>query len=1087
MANIEKSRLRISLLGRFEAGRNGESFPGLHVRYVQWFLALLALRGGKEIENTVLAEMFWPEEDQDTSRSNVRQNIHCLKKALEGESWRLSEPTKTTRRLDLDGADVDIFSFEKAIKQGQQDSLISAVSLYRGPFLEGCPFAWAIQPREKYEKQYLNALKQLAQKASDEKDDVAAAEYLHQLVRVSPADETAQRALMQALASTGNYGHVIQVYVRLRDYLHKEYSREPDQRTKDLYGHIHDEAKTKLERPRPRRIEKDEVQQQVGNIPCSPPDSLERMTEVATVTRLLLDDSCKMVVLTGAGGMGKTWLANRVAEQVQHGFPHGAWCIDLAPLADPTLVPQAVAAVLRLRQGGIGRHSLTESLVQHLKPQYLLLVLDNCEHLVDACAGLTQMLLQQCPNLRILATSREPLGLPGWERTWSVPPLAVPDDAMADLTPETARRYDSADLFIRRARAASPAFALSPANLAAVVEICRCLDGIPLAIELAAARVRTLSPAQVAARLKEDVFPLLTVGNNGAQRRHQTLRATIDWSYGSLEAPERVLLRRLSVFAGGCTLEAATTVCCGGVGADEVTLEEPKIVALLDALVHKSLVLFENNAAAGKASEPRYRLLEPIRQYGRDRLVESGEAERFRQRHLDFFLDWVQEAASNLTGSEQVQWLERLATEHDNLRAAIAWSRSGPDTVWRGLNLCRQLSSFWCVAGHTHEGLEQITKTLELVLGGGSDVAAALLAATQGEAVEELMRAFYAAAILALFQGDSRALSFAKRGWDLSQATGQKGFQARLLWLVAELDPEINTPEKADEKQQLIQKSLQLYQEADDQHDRAEGLVASARLLRRTPEHRHEAVKRMEDALHLYEVSGHVSRTARVLNELGGWMWATRPDKAIRLCERALELGLGINNPREIGEAHWRLGMIALRAGRVSENWSQIDKAVVHFRTSIGFFRRLQEPFPLMRALAALGQGFLDRGEHEHAQEQFRECLSRWRAARYLNDSEAEISWAFAGLARIADTRVAVGPDQGPDQAPKLGDERDKRRAVKLLAVALKRGPEREEYAGPRDRLAADPDRHKAYSEAWHEGWELDDAEAVAFALGEHL
>jgi non-specific serine/threonine protein kinase len=367
------------------------------------------------------------------------------------------------------------------------------------------------------------------------------------------------------------------------------------------------------------------------------------------------------------------------------------WLVELAPLADPMLVPQAVATALAVREAP-GR-ALTDSLKDYLRARSLLLILDNCEHLIGACAQLADGLLRACPALRVLASSREALGIPG-ETAWRVPSLAVPDRLPAAGT-ETLAGNESVRLFVERATAALPTFALADRNAPAVAQICRCLDGMPLAIELAAALVRALLVEQIAARL-DDRFRLLTGGSRTALPRQQTLRATVGWSHDLLGAPERVLLRRLSVFAGGWALEAAEAVTADdgptpperegeGEGA---SLPQPSgvpagdVLGLLLGLVDRSLVQVEE--AEGAAC---YRLLETIRQYAREKLLETEEAERTRDRHLDYYLKLAVEADPKLRGPEQLAWLAWLEAEHDNLRAALAWGAGpgGPGTAcaWR--------------------------------------------------------------------------------------------------------------------------------------------------------------------------------------------------------------------------------------------------------------------------------------------------------------------------------------------------------------------------------------------------------------------
>lgn len=325
--------------------------------------------------------------------------------------------------------------------------------------------------------------------------------------------------------------------------------------------------------------------------------------------------------------------------------------MELASLSDPKLVPQAVAQALKLREAP--DRSLAEMLVEHLGLKKTLLVLDNCEHLVEACAALADALLRTCPNLRILAISREALGIAG-EKVWVVPSLSMPDIRHPPVL-EGLRRYEAVRLFVERAEAIVPDFALTPKNSPAVARLCQRLDGIPLAIELAAARARALSVEQISEKLK-DSLGLLTAGSRTTDLRHRTLRATLDWSHELLSEDEQALFRCLSVFAGGFTLSAAEAVCAGD------DMERGKVLDLLAQLVDKSLVL----VAGRDGEQARYRMLETVRQYGREKLEEAGGETAVRRRHADFFLALAEEAEPALLGSEQGEWLKRLEVEHDN-------------------------------------------------------------------------------------------------------------------------------------------------------------------------------------------------------------------------------------------------------------------------------------------------------------------------------------------------------------------------------------------------------------------------------------
>ncbi|HEY6403819.1 MAG TPA: AAA family ATPase, partial [Blastocatellia bacterium] len=400
----------------------------------------------------------------------------------------------------------------------------------------------------------------------------------------------------------------------------------------------------------------------------------------------------RLLTLTGAAGSGKTRLAIQVAAGLAGDFSDGVWWGELASLSHPALVPQTIAAMLGVREQP--NRALTETLRDYLRPRQILLILDNCEHLVAACATLADLLLRACPGLKLLATSRQSLGVNG-EAIWPVPPMSIPD-AIDPSPTEELIRCEAARLFIDRASAARPRFVLTEQHAPVVAQICRRLDGIPLAIELAAARMKALSVEEIASRLV-DCFRLLTVGGRTETPRHQTLRAAVDWSHDLLTEPERALMRRLSVFVGDFTLEAAEAVFgCGlqGEGGDDA-------LNLLSSLVDKSLVV----VAAERAGKSRYRLLETMRQYGRERLSESGETAEVQLRHLSFFLKLAEMIEPEINTGERDLWLAWLESEQGNMRAALRYAVELGELEAK-LQLAGSLFWFWFHRGYWSEGRE---------------------------------------------------------------------------------------------------------------------------------------------------------------------------------------------------------------------------------------------------------------------------------------------------------------------------------------------------------------------------------------------
>jgi predicted ATPase len=453
-----------------------------------------------------------------------------------------------------------------------------------------------------------------------------------------------------------------------------------------------------------------------NNLPLELTSFVGREREITELKGRL--KTTRLLTLTGAGGCGKSRLALQVSADVAEAYPDGLWLVELAPLADATLVPDVVAAAVGTR-GGPGQ-PIQPALLAFLRTRRLLVILDNCEHLIDACARLADGILRGCPNVRILATSRQALGIAG-EVSWRVPSLTLaPSDRPISL--EALAATETVRLFVERAVSVQPAFALTEQNAPSIAQICRRLDGIPLAIELAATRVRALSVEQIASRLDQR-FRLLTGGSRTALPRQQTLAAMVSWSYDLLTESERTLFNRLSVFAGGFTLEAAESVC--GEAIDEMqrvtiqadhrsSLDAPTrslddVLDLLMSLVDKSLVVADTTNSAGG----RYRLLETLRQYGRDRLLATGEAERIQVRHAAYYLALAEDAAPHLCRPEQLAYLARLDAALDNARAALRWYLDVGE-VADGLDLAASMFWYWWYRGLLVEGAAWCTAFLRL-------------------------------------------------------------------------------------------------------------------------------------------------------------------------------------------------------------------------------------------------------------------------------------------------------------------------------------------------------------------------------------
>ncbi|GDY29722.1 ATP-binding protein [Gandjariella thermophila] len=483
-----------------------------------------------------------------------------------------------------------------------------------------------------------------------------------------------------------------------------------------------------------------------GNLPADASTFIGRRRELAEVKRLLARS--RLVTLTGVGGVGKTRLALRVAAELRRSFPDGVWFVDLTRLSDATLLPRCVAEVLRIRDHS--PRSALSVLIDHLRDRQQLLVLDNCEHLLEPCAVLVDRILAAAPRVRIVVTSRQALSIRA-EQILQVPPMSLPDAAQPAPPIPALSQFEAVTLFSERAAAALSEFRLTEQNSDAVVKICRDLDGIPLAIELAAVRLRVLSPQELAARLG-DRFRLLTGARKAATPRHETLRALIDWSFEMCSPAERLFWARASLFAGTLDLTAAEEVC----SADGIDRED--VVELISALIDKSVLVKENHQRT-----VRYRMLETIRQYGRERLVEYGEWDTLHCRHRDYYRRLAARANEHRFAPDQVRWFARLEHEHPDLRAALAFCRIGsPET---GLGLATDLLYHWITSYYHGEGRSWLDAMLALATEPSRERAAALwtnswLAIIQGDlpAAKSMLAE---ARILGEELGDESALGYA--------------------------------------------------------------------------------------------------------------------------------------------------------------------------------------------------------------------------------------------------------------------------------------------------------------------------------------
>jgi predicted ATPase/class 3 adenylate cyclase len=653
-----------------------------------------------------------------------------------------------------------------------------------------------------------------------------------------------------------------------------------------------------------------------NNLPEQPTSFIGRAKEIEEVRAFLRNT--RLLTLSGAGGCGKSRLGLEVAAQVLDGYEDGAWQVELASISDPSLVAHTVASVLGVR--GEAGAPIQRTLTDYLRPRQLLLLLDNCEHLLAACAGLADAILRGCPKVRILASSREGLNIPG-EMTYRVPSLSVPDPR--DLPDHHALEgYEAVRLFVERAGLSQPGFGVHGENASVVAQVCHRLDGIPLAIELAAARLRSLSIEEINARL-DDRFRLLTGGSRTALPRQQTLRALIDWSYDLLSDPERVLLRRLSVFRGGWTVSAAEAVASGAPLAEEDVLD------LLTHLVDRSLV-----STSERAGTTRYRLLETVRQYAGDRLLESGEVSEVRGRHARHFVEVAEEDRERRFSAEQNAALARLEEEHDNLRAAIDWSTGDPDSGTISLRLVGALAGFWNLGVCAAEGRERLAAALAQKHAAGRTAARAT--------------ALHGAGLLADNQGDfGAARALYEESLSISRELGDTGRAAMTLNNLATV---ASHQGRQTESLVLYEEGLRLFREVGDQKRVAWLLVNLGRCLLEEGE-LNQARSYMEESLRLHRESGHTQGIAFSLN---GMAHLERVERNFESARAASEEALRLFG--EIGDKLGVAGCYEVLAEVASDRGDAAQAVRLH-RSTLEIFRDVGSRGGMagqLRALASL-------------------------------------------------------------------------------------------------------------------------------------
>ncbi|MCE6998428.1 winged helix-turn-helix domain-containing protein [Saccharothrix sp. S26] len=749
--------MQIGVLGPFEVRADdgvAADVPGARLRGL---VAALALEPGHVVPKATLVDWIWGEHPPADAANALQRLVSRLRKALPDG---VVEGHPNGYRLAVPPDAVDAVRFERLVAQARTDDgprrvrlLRDALALWRGTAMQDV----GLQDSEAFDAA-VTRLDGLRLTALEDRFDAEVAlghgvDLIPELTDLATAHPTRERlvaALLRALAAAGRDSEALVVYERTREALADALGVDPSPELSTVHVALLRGELSRREEPRKTNL-RAELTSFVG-----------KDADVAAVRELVAEQ--RLTTLIGPGGSGKTRLAVETARTLLDDLPDGAWLVELAAIGPDGDVAQATLAALGLRDALLGEAPNAEPvdrLVAAVRDREALLVLDNCEHVIESAAAFAHRLLGECRRLRVLATSREPLGITG-EALWLVEPLAVPP---ADADAAEIGAAPAVRLLRDRASAVRKDLAADDRALATMARVCRALDGIPLAIELAAARLRTMSPDQLAHRL-DDRFRLLTGGSRTALPRHRTLRAMVDWSWELLTDAERVVLRRLAVFSGGAGLDAAERVCAGD------TVEPDEVLELLTSLTEKSLLVAEGDGT------PRYRMLGTIKEYAAHRLAEAGEADRARHAHLAHFTELAEAAEPHLRRAEQVTWLAVLDAEHDNVVSAMRGALAAGD-AHGAMRLAAGGGWYWWLSGHKSEGMELINAA----------------AALPGEVPDEVRAMVHALRSMFITSGPAdqhQAAEAIHQAYEFSRS-GRRG--SPLLALVVPLERMVREPE----------------------------------------------------------------------------------------------------------------------------------------------------------------------------------------------------------------------------------------------------------------------------------------------------
>lgn len=695
-------KLKLLLLGNPQIKINGTVFTELKSTKARGLLYYLAVTGQTH-SRSFLASLLWGETNESSARGNLRKALQQLRKHFSGY---LTTTQDTVSLADHNDCWIDVVEFNTMLLKGPENKSIqnleSAINLFRGDFLIGFFVRnapeyenWWLSEQSKIRGQMLNTLQSLTDHYSKERNYKKAIALMRRFLELEPWSENAHRSLMELLAKDGQRSAAFAQFAICRDILATELNVEPSLETTALYDQID------VLLPSSTSFQ--------HNLPHPLKSFIGRNDELKKINNLIANH--RLVTVTGPGGVGKTNLCLQSGRLLLESFDHGVWIIELASIITPALLPQTAANTLGLSEFPDKRYM--EQTLEYLKDRHCLLILDNCEHLIDASVDFVVSILQSCPKLKLLVNSREALGI-GGEQQIQLSSLSFPDKDEQATVGEW-DQYEAITLFVERAVAVFPDFKVNQKNLNPLMQICRQLDGIPLALELAAGHMDILTIEQIADRLA-DRFTLLTTDRRGVMPRQQTVRTSIDWSWELLTAAEQALLQQLSVFTGGMSLDAVETICF--TNGDE--FDSFNAMDLLKKLYKKSMVIITRE----QEDAPRFKLLDTIRQYAGEQLAASGLEENLRDRHLNYYRQFAEQAREGLFGSRQASVLKALEKDIDNIRAALNWALRTDSEA--GLRILTEPWRFW-EQGYIQEGDYWLTQLLTNAIEIGPDLRAKAL------------------------------------------------------------------------------------------------------------------------------------------------------------------------------------------------------------------------------------------------------------------------------------------------------------------------------------------------------------------------